>query len=96
MTVTEQQEDQAADTVARDLTLYTLARVGIVVVVAGILVLVKIPLLVALAIALVAGFPLGLLLFSGLNKRLTTGLAARGARRTEERDRLRAQLRGDE
>jgi uncharacterized protein DUF4229 len=64
--------------------------------VTGILLLFKVPLLVALAVAVVAGFPLGLLLFRPLNRRVTEGLAARGAAKYAERERLRAQLRGDE
>jgi hypothetical protein len=44
----------------------------------------------------VVGFPLGLLVFRGLNQRVTAGLAERGADRTATRDRLRAELRGDE
>lgn len=80
----------------RDLALYSAARIGLVAVVTAVLVLFDVPLLVSLAIAIVAGFPLGLLLFRGLNRRVTLGLAARGARRNAERDRLRAQLRGED
>ncbi|WP_436492548.1 DUF4229 domain-containing protein [Actinokineospora sp. HUAS TT18] len=75
----------------RDIALYSLARVGIVAAVAGALSLFDIPLLVALAIGIVVGFPLGMLLFRGLNERVTSGLAERYA----ARDRLRAELRGD-
>ncbi|HEU5472003.1 MAG TPA: DUF4229 domain-containing protein [Actinophytocola sp.] len=78
----------------RDLALYTLARIGLVAAVGGLLLLFGVPLLVSLAVAIVAGFPLGLLLFRGLNQRVTASLAARGAARSAERDRLRAQLRG--
>ena len=80
----------------RDLVLYTLARLGLVAAVGGLLLLFDVPLLVSLAVAIVAGFPLGLLLFRGLNQRVTAGLAARGATRHAERERLRAQLRGQE
>jgi uncharacterized membrane protein YdfJ with MMPL/SSD domain len=80
----------------RDLALYTAARVALVGVVTVALLLFKVPFLVSLAIALVLGFPLGILLFRGLNERVTTGLAARGAAKHAERDRLRAQLRGEE
>ncbi|WP_311202736.1 DUF4229 domain-containing protein [Actinophytocola gossypii] len=80
----------------RDLALYTLVRIGLVVVVALVLMAFKVPLLVSLAVAVVVGFPLGLLLFRDLNRRVTTGLAKRGETRDAERDRLRAQLRGEE
>lgn len=80
----------------RDLALYTAARLAIVGVVTVLLLLFKVPFLVSLAIALVVGFPLGILVFRGLNDRLTAGLAARGATKHAERGRLRAQLRGEE
>jgi hypothetical protein len=80
----------------RDLILYTLARFGLLAAITGILLLFKVPLLVALAVAVVAGFPLGILLLRPLNRRVTEGLAARGAAKYAERERLRAQLRGDE
>lgn len=77
---------------SRDLVLYTAARLGLVAVVTTVLMLVEIPLLVGLAVAVVVAFPLSLVLFKGLNQRVTAGMAQRGA----ERARLRAQLRGDE
>jgi hypothetical protein len=80
----------------RDLTLYTLARLGLVAVVTVALLLFKVPLLVSLAIAVVVGFPLGILIFRPLNRRVTAALAARGAERAERHARLRAQLRGDD
>ena len=86
----------AERTLARDLLLYTLARLALVGVVTAVLLLFDVPLLVSLAIAVVVGFPLGLLVFRGLNNRVTAGLAARGADRMAARDRLRAELRGDD
>ena len=86
----------AVNTLARDLTLYTLGRLALVGAVTVVLVLFDVPLLVALAVAVVVGFPLGLLVFRGLNQRVTTGLAERGAQRSATRDRLRAELRGDD
>lgn len=80
----------------RDLTLYTLARLGLVAVVAAVLMLFDVPLLVSLAVAIVVGFPLGILLFRSLNRRVTAGLAERGAARAAERERLRSQLRGED
>jgi hypothetical protein len=80
----------------RDLTLYTLGRLGLVAAVTVVLVLFDVPLLVSVAVAIVVGFPLGLLVFRSLNQRVTAGLAARGAERQAERERLRAALRGDD
>ena len=80
----------------RDLALYTVARLGLIVVGTVVLLLFKLPLLVALAIAIVVGFPLGILAFRPLNRKVTAGLAERGAERAAQRERLRAELRGDE
>jgi hypothetical protein len=80
----------------RDLALYTAARLALVAAVTVLLLVFGVPLLVGIAIALVVGFPLGLLLFRDLNGRVTAGLAARGAAKHAERERLRAQLRGED
>lgn len=85
-------QDKPGAHLGRDIALYTLVRIALVGAVTGILVLFDIPLLVSVAIAVVVGFPLGLLLFRSLNARVTAGLADRYA----ERDRLRAELRGEE
>lgn len=83
-------------TLARDLTLYSLGRLALIAAVTVVLLLFDVPLLPALAVAVVVGFPLGLLVFRGLNNRVTAGLAERGAERAQTRDRLRRELRGDE
>ena len=80
----------------RDLTLYTLARLGLVAAVTAVLVIFGVPLLVSLAVAFVVGLPLGILVFRSLNQRVTAGLAERGAQREAHRAELRARLRGDE
>ena len=80
----------------RDLALYTLARLGLIAVVTVVLLVFDVPLLVALAIAIVVGFPLGVLVFRPLNRKVTAGLVERGAERAAQRERLRAELRGDE
>lgn len=79
---------------SRDIALYTAARLGIVAVIAAVLLLVKIPLLVALAVAVVAALPLSMLLLKGLHQRVAAGMAVRGEARRGEREKLRAQLRG--
>jgi Protein of unknown function (DUF4229) len=80
----------------RDLALYTLARIALVAAVVALLMVLGVPFLVSLAIAVVVGFPASLLLFRGLNRRVTEGLAERGAARYEARERLRAELRGEQ
>jgi hypothetical protein len=40
-------------------------------------------------------FPLSMVLLRGLNQRVTAGMAERGESRRAERERLRAELRGD-
>jgi len=78
------------------LVAYTLARLAIVVAVAGLLVLAGVPLLLALLIGVVAALPLSMLLLRGLRKRMDAGVAAVQERRTAQREMLRARLRGDE
>jgi hypothetical protein len=86
----------APHNLGRDLTLYTLGRLALIAAVTVLLVLFDVPLLVALAVAVVVGFPLGLLVFRGLNHRVTAALAERNRERVDARDRLRAELRGDQ
>jgi uncharacterized protein DUF4229 len=75
---------------------YGLARAGLVAVLAALLVLAKVPLLAALAVALVVAFPLSLLLLKSLRQDLNLALADAGRRRRAQKDRLRAQLRGED
>lgn len=101
----EQQEvtDQTGSTraggrphsLALDLTLYTLARLGMVLVLAALLLLFRVPLLVALAVSVVVVMPLSLVLLKGLRHRVALGVEERTRQRRERRDELRAQLRGE-
>ena len=86
----------AEHNLGRDLTLYTLGRIALIAAVTVLLVLFQVPLLVAIAVAIVVGFPLGLLVFRGLNHRVTAALAERGKDRMNARERLRAELRGEQ
>ncbi|MFI6098812.1 DUF4229 domain-containing protein [Lentzea sp. NPDC051213] len=81
---------------ARDVTLYVLARLGLVGLVTGALMLFTVPLLPALAVGVVVALPASLFLFKGLRQRVAAGLNERQAVRQAERDKLRAELRGDE
>ncbi|MCG8925705.1 DUF4229 domain-containing protein [Lentzea sp. CC55] len=81
---------------ARDVTLYVLARLGLVAAVTGALLLFKVPLLPALAVGVVVALPASLFLFKGLRQRVAAGLNEHQAARRAERDKLRSELRGDE
>jgi hypothetical protein len=81
---------------ARDLILYTVARLALVAVVTLVLVLAGVPLLVSLLLALVLVLPLSLVLLRSLRTRVGAGLQLAGERRRAERDRLRSQLRGSD
>jgi hypothetical protein len=81
--------------VGTDLALYVLARFALVAVVAVVLTLVHVPLLISIAVGLVAGLPLSMIMLRGWHQRVARGLAARGAARRAARDRLRAELRGE-
>ena len=78
------------------MTLYVLARLGLVAVVTGALMLFTVPLLPALAVGVVVALPASLFLFKGLRQRVAVGLNERQAKRQAEREKLRAELRGDE
>jgi len=79
----------------RDVTLYVLARLAMVAVISGLLLLAHVPLLVSFAVGVVVAMPLSLFLFKGLRMRVADDLNERGAARRAERDKLRAELRGD-
>jgi uncharacterized protein DUF4229 len=78
------------------LVAYTLARLCLVAVVAGLLVLAGVPLVLAILIGVVAALPLSMLLLRGLRKRMDAGVAAVHERRAAQREVLRARLRGDD
>ncbi|SDR11031.1 DUF4229 domain-containing protein [Actinopolyspora saharensis] len=87
-------EERKSNRLALDIALYTVARFGLLAVLAGVLVLFRVPLLVALAVAVVVAMPLSLVIFSGLRRRVAEGMAERSRVRRERKERLRAQLRG--
>jgi hypothetical protein len=95
LVVVAPQTPPTGSTLARDVALYTGARLAVVAAVALILVLAGVPLLVSILLALVVALPLSMVLLGSLRVRVNTGLAVVGERRRAERDRLRRQLRGD-
>lgn len=74
---------------------YAGARLLLLAALAGILVLVGLPTMIALLLALVIALPLSLVLFRGLRARLAVEVDAATAERRARRDALRAELRGD-
>lgn len=76
---------------ARDIALYTLARLGLLVAVTAVISACQVPVLVAAAVSVVVVMPLSMLVFGKLRRRVAAGMVHRAQRREE----LRAQLRGD-
>ncbi len=91
-----EQHPVGRSTLTRDLVLYTLARFGLLAVIALLLTLAGVPAVVALLLALVVSLPLSVIVLPGLRARVNAGLAETTQRRRAERDQLRAQLRGDQ
>lgn len=87
---------------ARDLALYTVARLGLVAMVTAVilgvaaLVGVDFPLIVALVFALVVAFPLSLVLFKNLRRKVNLDIAAVDDDRRRARADLHARLRGEQ
>lgn len=87
---------------ARDVGLYTVARLLLLVVLAAVLygisvlVGVSVPLVVLVLLALVLALPVSRLLLRSPRLRVDRGIAATTAARSAERERLRARLRGED
>lgn len=90
------EQEWPAGRLAGDIALYTLARLGMLVLVAAVLVLVGVPFLVAAAVSVIAVMPLSMLVFGTLRRRVATGIAVRKQARQTRREALRAELRGEE
>lgn len=81
---------------ARDVALYSAARLALVTVTALLLFLAGVPLLVSALLAVVLALPLSMVVLGSLRARVNAGLALVAGRRKAERDRLRQQLHGDQ
>jgi hypothetical protein len=86
-----------------DLVVYVLARLLLVVVLAGVIFgaghllgVRDFPLVVALLFAMVIALPLGIWVFAPLRRRATASIAALDERRRKDREQLQARLRGEE
>ncbi len=86
---------------ARNLALYTLARLVLVAILTAVIVAVtavvgvQIPLVVAILFAIVIALPLSLTLFKGLRAKVNSDIAAVDERRRRDKAQLRARLRGE-
>jgi hypothetical protein len=80
---------------ATTVALYTAARVALVAIVTGLLLVAGVPLVIAVLVALIVALPLSMVLFRGLRARLDGALNVARERRAREREALRAKLRGD-
>ncbi len=86
---------------ARNLALYTLARLVLVVILTAVImagawvVSVQVPVIVAVLFAIVIAMPLSLTLFKGLRGQVNSDIAAVDERRRRDKAQLRARLRGE-
>ncbi len=92
----------AKRSLVRNVFVYTAARLLLVAVLVAVilgiakLVGVDIPLIVALAVAVIIQLPLAHLVLAGLRNKLTANMEVVGAERREDKAQLRAQLRGED
>ncbi|WP_280347632.1 DUF4229 domain-containing protein [Nocardia neocaledoniensis] len=99
---TGQQGSGAGKRLVRNLALYTLARLGLVVLIAAAimgvayLIGIEVPIIVAALFALLVAMPLSLTLFKKLRTRVNEDIAIVDARRRQDKAQLRARLRGDD
>lgn len=97
-----QPNGRAAGRVVRDVLVYVLARLVLVVALTAVIFfgarLIGVddfPLVIALVFAIVIALPLGIWVFAPLRRRATAGIAVVDERRRKDRDQLRARLRGE-
>ena len=98
----EQQKQVGAGSLAYSIGLYTIARLGLVVVIAAIIIGigklagVNVPTLVAAVFGVLIALPLGMVLFKKLRLRVNAQISAVDAQRRSRHDDLQAKLRGSE
>lgn len=87
----------------RDVLLYTLARLGLVVALTAVLFysahllgIKEFPLVIAMLFAIILALPLGFWLLKPLRLRASAGIAEVDERRRRDRDQLQARLRGED
>lgn len=100
--VTENETGGNTGRMVRDVVIYTLARLILVVALtavifyaAHLLGITDMPLAVALLFGIILALPLGIWLLGPLRRRATAGIAEVDARRRRDREQLEARLRGE-
>jgi hypothetical protein len=100
--VTDNETTGMTGRMVRDVALYTLARLVLVIVLtavifyaAHLLGISDMPVVVALLFALILSLPLGIWLLGPLRRRATAGIAEVDQHRRRDREQLEARLRGD-
>jgi hypothetical protein len=100
--VTDNQEARATGGMMRDVVLYTLARLLLVIALTAVIFYAaplfgirEFPLIIAMLFALILALPLGFWLLAPLRRQATAGIAAVDERRRIDRDQLQARLRGE-
>ena len=102
--VSDKSDNQTAGAggrLARDVAIYTLARIALVVALAAAIYYLaqligirEFPLIVALLFAIVIALPLGIWVLAPLRKRATASIALVDERRRQDREQLQSRLRG--
>lgn len=100
--MTDNQSGSTTGRMLRDVVVYTLARLLLVVVLtvaifytARLLGITEFPLVVAMLFAIIISLPLGIWLLGPLRRRATAGIAEVDSRRRADREQLQARLRGE-
>lgn len=100
--MTENETGGKTGRMVRDVVVYTLARLFLVVVLAAVIFfaarllgVTDMPIAVALLFGIILALPLGIWLLGPLRRRATTGIAEVDARRRRDREQLEARLRGE-
>lgn len=100
--VTENETGANTGRMVRDVVIYTLARLILVVVLAAVIFfaahlfgITDMPIAVALLFGIILALPLGIWLLGPLRRRATAGIAEVDARRRSDREQLEARLRGE-
>jgi hypothetical protein len=101
--VTDKQTGGATGRVVRDVVIYTLARLLLVIVLTAVIFygaqlfgIREFPFVIAMLFGLILALPLGFWLLAPLRRRATAGIAAVDERRRTDRDQLQARLRGED
>ena len=101
--MTENQTGGATGRMMRDVVVYTLARLMLVIALTAVIFYAahlfgirEFPLVIAMLFAIILALPLGFWLLAPLRRRATAGIAEVDERRRIEREQLQARLRGED